>query len=54
VQSPVIVKIVESKSTGWREVLWGSLGLTGVILLAAVVAGLIVAVVMFWVRSRSL
>jgi len=34
-------------------VLIGSLGLTGAIVLAAVVMGAMMAAVMFWFRSRS-
>jgi hypothetical protein len=52
-QSPIIVKIVESKSGGWQQLLLGSLGLTGIILLAAILGGLIVAAILFWTRSRS-
>ena len=54
---PIIVKIIppEAKSelAGLADVLLGSLGLTGVIVLAAVVLGAVMAGVMFWVRSRS-
>src|SRR5262249_50414962 len=57
-QNPVIVKIVQpSKETSelaqLRDVLIGSLGLTGAIVLAAGVPGAAVAAVMFWVRRRS-
>ena len=55
--NPIIVKIVQpeakSELSGLADVLLGSLGLTGVIVLAAVVMGAALAVVMFWVRSRS-
>jgi hypothetical protein len=54
---PIIVKIIEpaakSELTGLADVLLGSLGLTGVIVLAAVVAGLLFAGVLVWLRSRS-
>jgi hypothetical protein len=57
-QSPVIVRIIESPrdTTGLsqlRDVLIGSIGLTGAIVLAAFVLGAVVAGVMFWVRRRS-
>ena len=52
-QSPIIVKIVESKSGGWQELLLGSLGLTGLLLLAAILGGLLVAAILFWIRSKS-
>ena len=55
--SPIIVKIIppETKSelSGLADVLLGSLGLTGVIVVAAVLLGALMAVVMFWVRSRQ-
>ena len=52
--APVIVKIVETPHdpTGLADVLIGSLGLTGVIVLIAVVAGLVFASLLFWYRSR--
>ena len=43
----------KSELSGLADVLLGSLGLTGVIVLAAVVMGAALAGVMFWVRSRS-
>jgi ABC-type phosphate transport system permease subunit len=54
-EPPIIVKIVEPPGdpTGIADVLIGSLGLTGVITLLAVVLGALLAGVMFWVRSRS-
>jgi hypothetical protein len=54
--SPIIVKIIEpakSELSGLSDVLIGSLGLTGVITLAALLMGLLLAGVMFWVRSRQ-
>ena len=55
--SPIVVKIIEppakSDLAGLADVLLGSLGLTGVIVLAAVLLGAVMAGVMFWVRSRS-
>ena len=54
---PIIVKIIppeqKSELSGLADVLIGSLGLTGVITLAAVLLGALLAGVMFWVRSRS-
>jgi hypothetical protein len=57
-QNPVIVKIIETPKdttglTQLRDVLIGSLGLTGAIVLAAVVLGAALAAVMFLVRRRS-
>jgi hypothetical protein len=55
--SPIIVKIIppeeKSELSGLADVLLGSLGLTGAIVVAAVLMGVVVAAVMFWVRSRS-
>jgi hypothetical protein len=54
---PIMVKIIqpEAKSDleGLSDVLLGSLGLTGAITLAALLLGVALAGVMFWVRSRS-
>jgi hypothetical protein len=55
--SPIIVKIIppeeKSELSGLADVLLGSLGLTGAIVVAAVVLGAVMAGVMFWIRSRS-
>ena len=54
---PIIVKIIqpEQKSDlqGLSDVLLGSLGLTGLITLAALLLGVALAGLMFWIRSRS-
>lgn len=54
---PIIVKIIppeqKSELSGLADVLLGSLGLTGAIVVAAVVLGAVLAGVMFWIRSRS-
>jgi len=57
-QKPFIVRIIEppKDTTGLsqlRDVLIGSLGLTGAIVLAAFVLGAAVAAIMFWARRRS-
>jgi hypothetical protein len=53
---PIIVKLIEppakSDLNGLADVLIGSLGLTGVIVLGALLMGLVFASVLFWVRSR--
>ncbi len=56
--SPVIVKIISppKDETGLlqlRDVLIGSLGLTGVMVLIAFLLGAVLAVGMYWVRHRS-
>jgi hypothetical protein len=55
--NPIIVRIPQdppkSELSGLADVLLGSLGLTGVIVIAAVLLGAVMAGVMFWVRSRS-
>jgi hypothetical protein len=53
--SPLIVKIVETPTdpTGLSDVLIGSIGLTGVIVLLAFLLGLVFGAVLFWLRSRS-
>jgi hypothetical protein len=52
---PIIVKIMPQGGdpTGLADVLIGSLGLTGVLVLLAVIAAVVFAGVLFWVRSRS-
>ena len=54
-QNPIIVKIVEPPHdpTGLADVLIGSLGLTGAIVLAALLMGALFAGVLFWMRSRN-
>ena len=55
--SPIIVKIIQpqpkSDLEGLSDVLLGSLGLTGLITVAALLLGAALAGVMFWVRSRT-
>jgi hypothetical protein len=55
--SPIIVKIIQPQAKsdleGLSDVLLGSLGLTGLITVAALLLGAALAGVMFWVRSRS-
>ena len=55
--NPIIVRLTEpaakSELSGLADVLLGSLGLTGVIALAAVLLGAAMACVMFWIRSRQ-
>ena len=52
---PIIVKIIEPNRdpTGLADVLIGALGLTGVLVLIAVIAAAIFAAVLFWSRSRK-
>ncbi len=54
---PIVVKLLEPPGdptlNGLRDVLIGSIGLTGAILLIAVVSGLVVGGLLFWLRSRQ-
>jgi len=53
-QSQIVVKLVDpNKNDGLADVLLKSLGLTGVMVLVAIVAGLIMAGVLFYLRSRK-
>ncbi len=54
-QSPIIVKIIEPPKdpTGIADVLIGSIGLTGAILVLAMLVGVIFAGVLFWFHRRS-
>jgi hypothetical protein len=52
---PIIVKIMpqEGDPTGLADVLIGALGLTGVLVLLAVIAAGVFGAVLFWIRSRG-
>ena len=53
---PIIVKIIEPEAgvtDQIRDLLVGSLGLSGVLVLIAVVAAVIFGFGLFWLRSRS-
>ena len=57
-QQPVIVRIYSppTDASGLQDlknVLLGSLGLTGTLLLVGLVLGLVVGGVLFWIRSRG-
>jgi hypothetical protein len=53
--NPVIVKIVEPPHdpTGISDVIIGAIGLTGFIVLLAVLLGLTFGGILFWYRRRS-
>ncbi len=51
--SPIIVKIVEPQKETLYDVLFGALGLTGVLVLFAVVAAVIFGGVLYWIRRRQ-
>ena len=48
-----MVKVVEPKEQTLYDVLFGALGLTGLLTVIAVLAALVFAGVLFWVRSRA-
>jgi len=53
---PIIVTIKEPKTSelnGLSDVLLGSLGLAGVLILASVLAAAVFAGLLFWIRSRA-
>ena len=53
---PIIVKIIEppkDPTEGIADVLIGSLGIAGVLTLLAVFCGVLMAGVLFWMRSRK-
>ena len=55
-QNPIIIRISEppkSDLAGLADVLLGSFGLVGAMVILAVVAGALMAGVLFWWRSRS-
>jgi len=51
--NPVIVKIIPPKEDSISDVLVGALGVTGVMVVIALVAAVVFAGVLFWVRSRE-
>jgi hypothetical protein len=54
--APIIIEIAKPKSgdpTGLSDVLLGALGLTGVIVLLAILVAAIFAGVVFWWRSKT-
>jgi hypothetical protein len=54
---PVIVKLIEpeqpSEFQSLARVLFGALGITGVMVLGALLLGILLAGLMFWVHARS-
>jgi hypothetical protein len=53
--SPVIVKIIQpphDPTGGLGDVLMGALGVSGVITVVAVLCGIVLGGLMFWIRSR--
>jgi hypothetical protein len=55
-QPPVTVRIIEPKTDptgGLADLLLASLGLTGVLVILALLAGAVFAGILFFVRSRS-
>jgi len=51
--APIVVKIIEPKKDGLAEVLLGALGLTGVLVVIAVLAAFAFAAGLYWLRSRA-
>jgi hypothetical protein len=53
-QAPIIVRIAPKRDpTGLADVLLGALGLTGVLVIAALVAGALMAGILLLLRSRK-
>jgi hypothetical protein len=55
-QEPIIVRIIEPPDDPIADignVLMSALGISGVITVAALLIGLVVGGVMYWIRSRS-
>jgi hypothetical protein len=53
---PVVVKIIEPEKSEFSQlsdVLLGSLGLTGILVLGSILAACVFAGVLFWLRSRE-
>ncbi len=54
-EKPFIVKVITPPRdpTGISDVIIGSIGLTGAIVLLAILLGLVMAAILFWIRSRN-
>ena len=52
--TPIIVQVVDApaKEIGVIDILMGSLGITGILLLGSALFGVLVAGVIFWIRRR--
>jgi hypothetical protein len=50
---PIVVKIVEPKQKGLDDVILGALGLAGVFTLGAVLLAVVMAGLLFWLRTKS-
>jgi hypothetical protein len=50
--SPIIVRLIEPRKDTLYDVMFGALGLTGVLVLLAAVAAIIFGGVLFWIRRR--
>jgi hypothetical protein len=50
---PIIVKLVEPHQTNVADVLIGALGVTGVLVVIAAIAGLLAGGLLFWIRARQ-
>jgi len=51
-QSPVIVKIIEPPPETLADIAMRALGVTGLLVLAAILLGVLLAGLMIWIRSR--
>jgi hypothetical protein len=53
---PIIVKLIDPPSdiSGLADVLLGAIGITGVIVVGALLFGLVLAGALFWIRSRAM
>jgi hypothetical protein len=50
---PIIVKLVEPHQTNVADVLIGALGVTGVLVMVAAVAGIVAGGLLYWIRARQ-
>jgi hypothetical protein len=51
--NPIIVRIIPPKEENLYDVMTSALGVTGVMVLIALIAAVILGAALFWVRSRS-
>jgi hypothetical protein len=50
---PIIVKLIEPRKDTLYDVLFGALGLTGVLVLLALLAAIAFGALLFWIRRRQ-
>ena len=53
VQGPIMARIVDAPEPGLGEIMMAAMGLSGALAIGTILAGILVAGVIFWIRSRA-